>query len=194
MPKTILPAIAIGFHFLCIILSNTLGLLQSFALLHPKHDYKALHFVQEKLHCCVTHPAIKLYSTYSGTETIFGFFAPRVGSQYITQFKLYDAEGKLINTQNGPELQSGPGILRYARLLDSFEPLANHSNNKDTMRYDVRYARAILYNLSRHIGRSQPRAKQVVTRIFLHQSSKLERSGRNPATSYRLVYQQTYPL
>ncbi|MFC6101210.1 hypothetical protein [Olivibacter domesticus] len=194
MPKRFFLVIAISFHLLCIILFNALSLLQSFALLHPKHDYKALHWVQENIHAFVNLPTIKLYSTYSGTETLFGFFAPRVGSQYITQFKLYDKTGKLISTQNGPTLRSQPGVLRYARLLDSFEPLVDPSNSKDSTRYDVRYARAILYNLSMHIGHSQPQATKVVSRIFLHHSRQPQHPRDTTASSYRLVYQQQYAL
>lgn len=163
--KSLFVSILLGIHLGCVFLFNLSGIMQSYGLLHSLHTHSTLNQIQSLLQQCLSKPYIRYYGDCSGASTLYGFFAPRVGSQYLTRFTLYNANQQAIAHLTVPLLHSQEGIMRYARLLDVFEPLVKQPT--DTTSFDQRYAKAIFHNLLVSVGRQYPEAKSISGCIYL---------------------------
>lgn len=176
--KRLLIVLAI-FHFVIIIAHNIAGIGNGLRVLHGKDQLtEEDSSVLLRLHKSIQYVPIHYYSRFSGAETGFAFFAPQVGSQYITQFLIYDAGGKLLLNLNKPELKQRESMLRYGAFLDLFQALISQVNADD--HFDKRYARAILYSLSQRIGKQIPGAHRVDYSLSVYHYPSLTKTASLP--------------
>ena len=170
--RRILIGLAIG-HFLIIIFHNILGVADGLTVIYGKNpqaedEPSALGLSRSFIYFTPIH----YYAHLSGAETGFGFFAPQVGSQYISLFKLYDAKDQLIAEYQQPILEQQESMHRYAAFLDLFQELI--AKEKDEQHLDQRYARAILYSISERLGEHVEGTARIVYSISVYQYPKLE--------------------
>lgn len=73
----------------------------------------------------VENPALRLLAHTCGYAGGYGFYAPRVGSHFLTEFRLYTAEGQQT-VQHYPALKTLEGRIRYRAFSDVFSGLLPH--------------------------------------------------------------------
>jgi hypothetical protein len=115
---------------------------------------------------------VQSYAHFSGAETGFAFFAPQVGSQYISHFHVYDAEDNLLESHSLPQLHQQESMHRYAAFLDLFQELIAKEKEDDHL--DRRYARAVLHSMGQRLGSKIEGANQVKCSISVYRHPKLK--------------------
>jgi len=128
-------------------------------------------------------PTLPLYLTISGNEAAYGFFAPQVGSQYLTQFTLYNETGHVLLRTSTPRLHTSAGVVRYSRLLDGFQALVNRPITE--IHLPQRRARALAYNLAFRLGKSLPEVRCIRVQVYV--------CGEDAAT-LKFLYQKCISL
>lgn len=135
----------------------------------------------------------RLYAKISGTDMPYGFFAPNVGSQYITEFRLYDARDNICYTHGNPGLKTRESLNRYAGFTRLFESLLEEADKPDKhTSFDQNYSRAIASSMARYLGKGDTAISKVVVSIYLHQVS-LQKND-NVHGPYFLIFQHTINL
>lgn len=170
--KRVLIGLALA-HFLVIIIYNVLSLADSVSIVYgngrpAEDDPSALAFLRKGIH----FRPVYYYARFSGAETGFAFFAPQVGSQYISHFHVYDAEGNLLESHSLPQLYQQESMHRYAAFLDLFQELIAKEKGDDHL--DQRYARAVLRSMGQRLGRTIEGASQVKCGISVYRHPKLK--------------------
>lgn len=140
-------------------------------------------------------PLPQSLSKLMGTESPFGFFAPKVGNQYVLTFQLYNRDGKLLRTLGTPNLKLQESLHRYANFSTQFSKL---QKKKCTTRADsmqTRYAQGIANSLAIHLAIPDPLVSKVHVRVMLYSYPGLHKSlSKAPGYSsprYYLLYQKT---
>lgn len=134
------------------------------------------------------------YARFSGAETGFGFFAPQVGSQYISNFKTFDAAGKLLGETIAPRIKQQEGLLRYSSYLDLFQNMLHaedklKQNKSDSL--SIRVAHAVVYSMADRILNRSDSATKVEANIYLYNYSNLRKHQHEKAPRYISIYQKT---
>lgn len=177
LKKRILIGLVIG-HFMVIIIYNTLSLVDAITVVYgggqpAEDDSSALAALRKSIHF---HP-VHNYARVSGAETGFAFFAPQVGSQYISHFNVYDAEDKLLASYRGPQLSQRESMHRYAAFLDLFQEMIVKGKSDD--HFDRRYARAILKSMAQRIGKRIDGATKVESIISVYKHPRFSNNTEN---------------
>jgi hypothetical protein len=170
--KRILIGLALA-HFMVIIIYNVLSLADSVKIVYGngrpgEEDPRVLALFREAIHL----RPVQSYARFSGAETGFAFFAPQVGSQYISHFHVYDAEGNLLESHSLPQLHQQESMHRYAAFLDLFQELIAKEKEDDHL--DWRYARAVLRSMGQRLGSKIEGASKVKCSISVYRHPKLK--------------------
>lgn len=180
-------AIAMVLHIGCIILFNTLSMQQSIKLLQTSANQSDTTDQTGRFDSLLLRPVFRWYTHLSGTECLYGFFAPKVGSQYVVQFKLYDRYKRLLTIRQGPHIQQAESIIRYSRLLDQCEAFLPHDQQGNERQQ--RYVSALLHNLAISIANDSSSARFVLCEVYVsHISGIKSRTAR--LADYKLIHQQ----
>lgn len=183
MTRRVLLGLAL-FHFTVIILHNIVSMADGLEAVYGNRDKtESKSSVLPKLRELIHYKAIHYYSRVSGTETGFGFFAPQVGSQYLSFFRVYDANNKLIAEYDSPLLTQPESWHRYATFLDLFQSALG----KDPDHLDQRYARAVLYSMGERLGLQIEEAYRVECLILVFRYPKLHSLQAQPLQNASLV-------
>ena len=164
------------FHFGVIIVYNVLSISNGYQEVYGKAALgQQMHSLINKLRALSHFSPIAQYAQFSGAGTGYGFFAPQVGSQYISTFELYDEKGQLLRRTNAPGLQKSESFIRYSSYLDLYQDMLL-AEGKETASdsLDIRYAKAILYSMAERWIQKSPTAKSVKASIHLHKAPLLE--------------------
>lgn len=172
--------IALGlalFHFTIIILHNIVSMADGRDAVSGNTDKTGFrNSVLSSMRQIIHHKSIHHYSRLSGTETGFGFFAPQVGSQYLSLFHIYDYKDALIASHTLPLLKQQESLHRYATFLDLFQQALDKENDH----IDQRYARAILYSMGERLGLALKNAQKVECQILVFRYPKLHGMQEKP--------------
>lgn len=195
--KRVLIGLALA-HFLMIIIYNVLSLADSVSIVYgngrpAEDDPSALAFLRKGIH----FRPVYYYARFSGAETGFAFFAPQVGSQYISHFHVYDAEGNLLESHSLPQLYQQESMHRYAAFLDLFQELIAKEKEDDHL--DRRYARAVLRSMGQRLGNTVEGASKVKCGISVYRHTKLKsapkgQSNRKQSASLVTIFENTIDL
>lgn len=170
--KRVLIGLALA-HFMVIIIYNVLSLADSVSIVYgngrpAEDDPSALAFLRKGIH----FRPVYYYARFSGAETGFAFFAPQVGSQYISHFDVYDANNKLLGSYREPQLRQQESMHRYAAFLDLFQELIAKEKGDDHL--DRRYARAVLRSMGQRLGSKIVGASKVKCSISVYRHPKIK--------------------
>lgn|GEM_PF-2120844 len=134
---------------------------------------------------------LQSYGLLTGTQYGYGFFAPNVGSQYVSRFRLYDAQGQLIASRDHPGLQMQQSLQRYSVFLDQFQRyLKEHEQESQQAKLYRRYLEASMTSMcQRMLERAQGVAKIECT-VYLHQPPSL-RESPNQGAKLIAIYSRT---
>lgn len=163
--------LVLAFHFAVIILYNIVSSVAGYeAVYGPNKRSDARMYVQAFARQAIQLAPLRSYGRFSGTNTGYGFFAPQVGSQYISLFTLYAADGSLLGEYSNPGLRQEESLHRYSGFLDLFQDILPSRLKTDSLAQ--RYARAVLYSLGRHLGR-QKGASRVRCQVLVYRYRRL---------------------
>lgn len=178
---------AIGIHFGIILWTNLAGTVY---MLHKSKSSAAGNLpLPPSLTSLQANGLLSLYAKLSGSEIAFGFFAPNVGSQYITSFTLYNNADKEIATLVGPQLYQAESLNRYSSFTRVFEAFAKGREADELV---ANYAKALVHNMSYRLAGNYPAARRVDIRIFLYHSP--ERGPFKGTPQYILLYEKQLEL
>lgn len=149
-------SILIALHLVVIFLYNTHSTLTGYQAVYPSVQKHAWYdgLLSRVLDPLLQWAPLAWHARLSGIETGYGFFAPQVGSQYVTRFSMLDALGDTIQMVEMPPLQRSESQLRYAGFLDAMQAFIGDTATADPD--ELRYARALIHamaeRLARHYG------------------------------------------
>lgn len=184
-------------HFGVIVLYNLLSTSHGYQQLYGHHSQNERLSALINLMQRVSHLSpINFYAQLSGAETGYGFFAPQVGSQYISIFKLYDQADQLVLRTNAPGLNQSESHIRYSGYLDLyqamlFSKITNNNASSDSL--NIRYAKAILYSMSQQVLQQNPTAARVHASVYLVRTPVLRAFDSRNASQYIPIYEITIP-
>lgn len=71
--------------------------------------------------------ALQFYTTFSGADGYYGFFAPGVGPQIRIRLKIADAAGResIVSLRNGESAEANLRMAGIGRLLPNLDPQQN---------------------------------------------------------------------
>ncbi len=192
MNRKILFLLAIIFHFSVIVLHNVASSAVGYQAVYGS-DKQASAMVGALALCqrFIASPLIQYYAYFSGTETGYGFFAPQVGSQYISRFTLYDGQGDILGEYENPGLRQREGLLRYSGFLDLFQDIADAVTPNDSL--NMRVARATACSLGERLGEKHG-ASRVRCQVLVYRYSRLSGFGENKSALLSSLYEKTIEL
>uniref|UniRef100_F4C990 Uncharacterized protein n=1 Tax=Sphingobacterium sp. (strain 21) TaxID=743722 RepID=F4C990_SPHS2 len=133
---------------------------------------------------------LRVYAKLSGNDMPYGFFAPNIGSQYVTEFRLYNNRDSLRFTLGNPKLKNRESLNRYSSFTRLFESLLKEADRSDKpTNLEQAYSRAVAYSMARYLGKSDPNISQVKVSIYLYQEH-----DSLAQDAYFLIFQRTINL
>lgn len=181
------------FHFGVIILYNILSTSYGYQEIYGKASpNQERHSLISKMKALSHLSSITQYAQFSGAETGYGFFAPQVGSQYISTFEFYDEKGKLLSRTNAPGLEKNESFIRYSSYLDLYQDMLLAEGNKTASDVlDIRYAKAILYSMAERLIKKNPEAKSIKASIHLYKTPLLKNYSREQDVQFIPIHEIT---
>ncbi|MGK9124580.1 hypothetical protein M1D52_10675 [Olivibacter sp. SA151] len=164
-------------HLLHILAVNSISGINAYNLIY--RQAASGHF-KETIDKVLSSDACRLYSLFSGTAYSYGFFAPHVASQYMSSFRYFDAEGKLLRLEQLPAEATMEGLQRYAIWLDQFQRyLHERAEENASARFYRRYLEASIRNLMKHLLAQVDQASSLHCTIYLHEPPALIEAGKS---------------
>lgn len=128
------------------------------------------------------------YGLLSGTGHGYGFFAPNVASQYVSRFRLYHADGRIISELNTPKMYSKDGLQRYSVWLEQFQRfLKEREQDEPAAILYRRYLKAGISSMCRRLLAENPAADRISCELYLHQPPLLK-SGNKTSANFIQIY------
>ncbi len=178
--------IAIGLvtiQFLFLVFTNTHQLITDYYLVRPELD-KADNAVLNAGREVIMSDVFQTYSSYTGTSSGYGFFAPNVGSEFILLFSIYDDQGTLLGVDRYPHsLIQNESRNRFD--LYTLPMMQRLKNGKNELLND--YFEVMLHEISRKISINYDQGSKVVCEALMHKYPQIE-DFKKGAT------EQFYPL
>ncbi len=177
MKKTAYSLLLIFVVFI-ITVSNVKGLLQNYyGFYYPEKE-------DEKLSSNPIYPLlsriqeVELYNyftTYTGLETDYGFFAPNVASDFIVDFEVLDKKNNSIAKVNFVPLSNKES---YVRLTTSYS-LFLYSEQKNKSEMEKQKSRLLLKGLAYQNLIAYPEAAKIKANLYLYHYPTLEQLHAN---------------
>lgn len=120
------------------------------------------------------HPSIATFLSYTGLDTSFGFFAPNVASEYITEFNFYTADSTYLATSYNPKMHQKESISRVRTAYSMFE---NYMDKK-TDSLEIKKADIFLKGLASKALKEQDSAFYVNVMVSLYHYPTLKQLDR----------------
>lgn len=159
-----------------VLVVNVFGTLDSFYSYHYGNDYKknVLVEVTEKM---AFNTPVWTFATIAGTNASYGFYAPNVASQFGMVFSVFDINGKLIGTENGPRLNARESVHRFSLCISMMQDKLA-SDNKNVTLND--YLKVMLHQISMEIKSYYPNGYKVGAVVYLYEYPSLDefRAGK----------------
>jgi len=168
--------------FFCVLLSisisvNIKGTIKHYTEFYYQKDgqerlknnsfYQAFQFVNWR--------PISTIMSYTGLDTGFGFFAPNVASEYITEFHVFDKDSVLLATQYFPTLQKESRLRLVSAYGDFQEYLEDTPDSLKLKKCNI-----LLKGLSLKVLSEHKAASFVSSRVYLYHFPLLSQLKANP--------------
>lgn len=144
----------------------------------------------QNLKCVTDLDFYSLLLNYTGLEAGFGFFAPNVASEYVTEFEVYSKDSVFLYSANFPKMGNKESI---ARLTTAYQMFQEYMNEKtDSM--ELKKCEILLKGLSLKVLNENERAFFVSSSVYLHHHPLLEQLEQDPQMKpiYKLLKLKTY--
>lgn len=101
--------------------------------------------------------------SYTGLDTGFGFFAPNVASEYITEFHVFDSDSLLVATQYFPTLKKESRLRLSSGYSDFQEYMEEAPDSMKLKKCDI-----LLKGLSLQVLKEHKKAAYVNSSVYLY--------------------------
>ena len=108
---------------------------------------------------------VSIFTSYTGFDTGYGFYAPNVASDFILNFELKDKNGKVLEEKSLPYFKSKESRVRYTTVFNMFLDKLSDKNQYDRKYYQ--YLDIIIQQIARNVMVENPKATHVTTRLYL---------------------------
>jgi hypothetical protein len=130
-------------------------------------------------------PGIKQYTSVSGIDAGYGFFAPNVASSYILRFDVVNSPDSTLSTIFIPPLKTKEGLLRYTKVMDLFqdrlqilERAAPDLQNSQKDSLYTRYLDVLIKSIGRKLWPVTPQSNAHMTAtLFRYNYPSLQQSS-----------------
>ena len=110
---------------------------------------------------------VAYYTTNTGTNTGYGFFAPNVASGFVVVYTFEDECGNIIKKTTMPNFKNKESIRKYSTALSVY--LDEVTTEPDSMPILKRkYIDAITNTLSKRVMQTEKSAEGLIVQIYLH--------------------------
>jgi hypothetical protein len=132
-----------------------------------------------------------IFSEYTGAETGFGLYAPRVSSQVVIYFSIKDESGRIVKTLE-PNYTSKEVLLRfytvYGDALNKLNVNAGQDNSPSQL-FDV-----VLKSLAFKILLENPPQKNIDADVYVYDLPTMRDYPNNPQITYTHLLHYEYSI
>ncbi|WP_164732328.1 hypothetical protein [Flagellimonas oceanensis] len=181
-----------GLIFMTTLVVNVRGTISSYTEFYHTEDaekrkqenilYRSLGFVENK--------AVSTFLSYTGMDTGFGFFAPNVASEYLTEFTLFSTDSTLIETTYFPNMHQKESVSRIRTAYSMFEKyMESDPDSLEIKRCDI-----FLKGLASKVLLDNEQAEFVNAKVQLYHYPTLEqlKSNKTMAPIYVFLKSKNY--
>ncbi|MET3536985.1 hypothetical protein [Chryseobacterium limigenitum] len=116
---------------------------------------------------------LRIFNTYTGFETGYGFFGTNVSSEFVISYDLFDNNQKQVDHQIF-KLNSNEGSIRFMSLNRVF--LDRLTKPEDEL--FVKYVKIIMQEISKFIYNKYDKKYSVNLKVYLYNFPSLEEYGK----------------
>ncbi|GEJ47048.1 MULTISPECIES: hypothetical protein [unclassified Chryseobacterium] len=109
---------------------------------------------------------INIFTSYTGFDTGYGFYAPNVASDFVMSFELKDKNGNILEQKTMPYFKNKESRVRYTTVFNMFLDKMSDKNTYDQKYYQ--YLDIIIRQIAAHVIRENPNAFSVTTKLYLY--------------------------
>lgn len=110
---------------------------------------------------------INMFTSYTGFDTGYGFFAPNVASDFVLNFELKDKDGNIIEEKSTPAFKNKESLIRYTTVFNMFlDKISGDKNNSDNKYYQ--YLDLIIQQIALNVMKENVNASNVTARLYLY--------------------------
>ncbi|WP_157449660.1 hypothetical protein [Croceitalea dokdonensis] len=133
---------------------------------------------------------IATFLSHTGLDTGFGFFAPNVASEYITEFKVFSKDSILLQKTNFPLFRVKETGTRVKSAYLMFEAYLNQ--RPDSM--DIKKCDIFLKGLSTRVLLDTERSAYVTSNVYLYHHPLLSqlKADADMKPIYTMIQSKTY--
>lgn len=130
------------------------------------------------------------FLSHTGLDTGFGFFAPNVASEYITEFKVFSKDSILLQTTNFPVFKCKETGTRVKSAYLMFETYLNQEQDS----IDIKKCDIFLKGLSTRALLDTERSEYVKSNIYLYHHPLLSqlKADADMKPIYTMIQSKTY--
>ena len=155
--------------FMILLLVFTIGLKGTFdgyyGFYYENEEYKKplVYTVSESI---AQLKPVNIFTSYTGFDTGYGFYAPNVASDFVMSFELKDKNGKVLEQKNLPYFNNKESRVRYTTVFNMFLDKISDKNRYDQKYYQ--YLDIIIRQIAAHVMKENPQASGVITKLYLY--------------------------
>ncbi|MEJ5050655.1 hypothetical protein WH221_12540 [Chryseobacterium culicis] len=109
---------------------------------------------------------VNIFTSYTGFDTGYGFYAPNVASDFVMSFELKDQHGNILEQKNLPHFKNKESRVRYTTVFNMFLDKISDQKSYDSKYYQ--YLDIIIRQIAAHVMKENPKAASVTTRLYLY--------------------------
>jgi hypothetical protein len=109
---------------------------------------------------------VNIFTSYTGFDTGYGFYAPNVASDFVMSFELRDKNGKVLGQKTHPYFKNKESRVRYTTVFNMFLDKISTKNIYDKKYYQ--YLDIIIRQIAAHVMAENPNAASITTKLYLY--------------------------
>ena len=181
-----------GLIFTTTVLVNVKGTISSYLEFYHNEDAEEMkkeNLIYQSLGI-IENTAFSTFLSYTGLDTGFGFFAPNVASEYITEFTLFRADSTLVGTSYFPKMHQKESAARITTAYTMFEKYME--SNPDSL--EIKKCDIFLKGVASKILLENVEADFVNAKVMLYHYPTLEQlqDKEDTAPMYVLLKSKNY--
>lgn len=172
------------------LLLSQIVLFSLYSCWHNQQEYgsEAAGAVPPLLSRLVENPILARIAEVVGYAGGYGFYAPRVGSHFITEFRVYTDNGPNHTKLRYPALRTLEGRIRYRAFSDLFSSLIPEGGRSTANDLQARTSRAMARSISERLA-SRENAITVVCHVGVWYPRRLHLSSGQWSDHYVELHQ-----
>lgn len=156
--------IVVGFILFVVLTVSIKSTYQSYYGFYYNNKEYEVPFVMKATNELHQFQPLRFFTSYTGFNTGYGFFAPNVASDFIFVFKIYNPQGQLVNVQETLKFDTKESAIRFSTFQTMFLEKLNDGTNE---KYN-RYLDIIIEQISQYLLDQYPPNFTIKTGLYLY--------------------------